>query len=290
MKTFFKSFFITLLLILILGGSIGGYYYYKTSKDPDVSSLKNLQFLVLGVDSLDSKNAENTRSDTIIIGNFDLEKGKLDLVSIPRDTYAEIRGYKKQKINHSYNYGGSELTLATVNNLLGTDIKYYLTIDYKFVMDVVDSLGGVKVNVPLNMDYEDPTADPPLYIHIKEGEQVLNGTDAVGFLRFRKGYKSGSDLERLGAQQEFMRALFTSLKSGKTIIKAPMLFNAYINDTQNNIPKNYLLKLAMAATKLNMENINAQTLPGYPKYIKKVSYFIVDEDEANNLLTNLGFK
>lgn len=290
MKTFFKSFFITILVFVLLGAIVIGYYLYNESKNEEAKNLKDFQILVLGVDSLDSRKAKNTRSDTIMLVNFNIEENSLNIISIPRDTYAEIPGHKKQKINHSYAFGGSDLTLETVNKLLGTDVKYYMTMDYNFVMNTVNALGGVNVNVPLDMDYEDPTADPPLYIHIKEGEQLLNGQDAVGFLRFRKGYKSGSDLERVGSQQAFLGALFTALKNPKNIIKAPALYKTYVSDTQNNIPKNLLLKLAVSGSKLSMENIIATTLPGSPKYIRETSYFIMDEKQTEDLLTEMKFK
>ena len=290
MKSFFKAFFTTIFIVVILGAGLIGLYLYSLRKNEDAKNLNDFQFLVLGVDSLDSKKAENTRSDTIMVVNFNLENNFLNIISIPRDTYAEIQGYKKQKINHSYAYGGSELTLDSVNKLLGTDIKYYMTIDYKFVMDIVNAMGGVEVNVPLDMDYDDPTADPPLSIHIKEGQQVLKGQDAVGFLRFRKGYKSGSDLERLGSQQAFLAALFSQMKNPKTLVKAPLLYKAYLSDTQNNIPKSLLLKLAVSGSRLSMENVKATTLPGYPKYINKTSYFIMDENQAHELLKATNFK
>lgn len=290
MKTFFKSFFITILVFVLLGAIVIGYYLYNESKNEEAKNLKDFQILVLGVDSLDSRKAKNTRSDTIMLVNFNIEENSLNIISIPRDTYAEIPGHKKQKINHSYAFGGSDLTLETVNKLLGTDVKYYMTMDYNFVMNTVNALGGVNVNVPLDMDYEDPTADPPLYIHIKEGEQLLNGQDAVGFLRFRKGYKSGSDLERVGSQQAFLGALFTELKNPKNIIKASALYKTYVSDTQNNIPKNLLLKLAVSGSKLSMENIIATTLPGSPKYIRGTSYFIMDEKQTEDLLTEMKFK
>ncbi|MDU5185340.1 MAG: LCP family protein, partial [Peptoniphilus harei] len=178
MKTFFKAFFTTIILIIILAlGGFAAYYYFFEGEDADKidEGGENLQFLMLGVDSLDSKKADNARSDTIMVVNLDGKTGKVNIISIPRDTYTKINGYKKTKINHSFKYGGSELTLDTVNKLLGTDIKYYVTVDYRFVEDVVDKIGGVEVDVPIDMKYEDPTADPPLTIDIKAGRQNLKG-------------------------------------------------------------------------------------------------------------------
>lgn len=291
MRSFFKAFFTTLIVVMMLFLCVVAFYIYKTSNESESDKLdsNNFQFLLLGVDSLDQKEAESTRSDTIMIVNMNLNNGNVNLISIPRDTYAKMRGYNKQKINHSYNYGGSKFTLETVNNLLGTNIKYYMTMDYEFVEDVVDKIGGVRVNVPIDMKYEDPTAKPPLSIDIKSGDQVLNGNQAIGFLRYRKGYKD-ADLGRVKAQQEFMKALLSQMKTPKTIFKIPLLFSSYVNYTDNNIPFSIITKVGIASRKVSTDNIESTTLPGVPKYIKKVSYFIIDEESTDILLERMGFK
>ncbi|WP_062551409.1 LCP family protein [Peptoniphilus phoceensis] len=292
MKTFFKSFFTTILVIIILAlAAFAGYFYFLGDEDENKSYQEgeDLQFLMLGVDSLDAKNANNARSDTIMVVNVDGKTGKVNIISIPRDTYTNIKGYKKTKINHSFKYGGSELTLDTVNNLLGTDIKYYVTVDYRFVEDVVDKIGGVEVDVPIDMKYEDPTADPPLTIDIKQGRQTLKGYDAIGFLRFRKGYKD-ADLGRVKAQQQFMSAILSKMKDPKTLVKAPLLLGSYINYSENNIPVKKLVKIAAKMRNITSEDINTNTLPGTPKYIGGVSYFIPNENKIKVMLLEYNFK
>lgn len=292
MKTFFKSFFTTIIVIIILAlAAFAGYFYFLGDEDENKSYQEgeDLQFLMLGVDSLDAKKADNARSDTIMVVNVDGKTGKVNIISIPRDTYTKIKGYKKTKINHSFKYGGSELTLDTVNNLLGTDIKYYVTVDYRFVEDVVDKIGGVEVDVPIDMNYEDPTADPPLTIDIKQGRQTLKGYDAIGFLRFRKGYKD-ADLGRVKAQQQFMSAILSKMKEPKTLVRAPLLLGSYINYTENNIPVKKLVKIAAKMRNITSEDINTNTLPGTPKYIGGVSYFIPNENKIQVMLLEYNFK
>lgn len=292
MKTFLKSFFTTILVIIILAlAAFAGYFYFLGDEDENKSYQEgeDLQFLMLGVDSLDAKNANNARSDTIMVVNVDGKTGKVNIISIPRDTYTKIKGYKKTKINHSFKYGGSELTLDTVNNLLGTDIKYYVTVDYRFVEDVVDKIGGVEVDVPIDMNYEDPTADPPLKIDIKQGRQTLKGYDAIGFLRFRKGYKD-ADLGRVKAQQQFMSAILSKMKDPKTLVKSPLLLGSYINYTENNIPVKKLVQVAAKMRNITSEDINTSTLAGTPKYIGGVSYFIPNENKIQVMLLEYNFK
>lgn len=292
MKTFFKAFFTTIILILILAlGGFAAYYYFFEGEDADKidEGGENLQFLMLGVDSLDSKKADNARSDTIMVVNLDGKTGKVNIISIPRDTYTKIEGYKKTKINHSFKYGGSELTLDTVNKLLGTDIKYYVTVDYRFVEDVVDKIGGVEVDVPIDMKYEDPTADPPLTIDIKAGRQNLKGYDAIGFLRFRKGYKD-ADLGRVKAQQQFMSAILSKMKDPKTLVRSPLLLSSYVSYTENNIPVKKLIKMAAKMRNVTSEDIVTNTLPGTPKYMKGVSYFVPNENKIQVMLLENNFK
>ena len=244
---------------------------------------------MLGVDSLDAKKADNARSDTIMVVNLDGKTGKVNIISIPRDTYTKIKGYKKTKINHSFKFGGSELTLDTVNKLLGTDIKYYVTVDYRFVEDVVNKIGGVEVDVPIDMKYKDPTADPPLTIDIKAGRQNLMGYDAIGFLRFRKGYKN-ADLGRVKAQQQFMSAILSKMKDPKTLVKAPLLLSSYVSYTENNIPVKKLIKIAAKMRHVTSEDIVTNTLPGAPKYMGGVSYFIPNENKIQVMLLENNFK
>lgn len=292
MKTFFKAFFTTIILILILAlGGFAAYYYFFEGEDADKidEGGENLQFLMLGVDSLDSKKADNARSDTIMVVNLDGKTGKVNIISIPRDTYTKIEGYKKTKINHSFKYGGSELTLDTVNKLLGTDIKYYVTVDYRFVEDVVDKIGGVEVDVPIDMKYEDPTADPPLTIDIKAGRQNLKGYDAIGFLRFRKGYKD-ADLGRVKAQQQFMSAILSKMKDPKTLVRSPLLLSSYVSYTENNIPVKKLIKMAAKMRNVTSEDIVTNTLPGTPKYMGGVSYFVPNENKIQVMLLENNFK
>jgi len=92
---------------------------------------------------------------------------------------------------------------------MGIPINYYVVIDYKNVAKIVDSMGGVPMDIPFHMKYSDPYDKPPLYINIQKGQQVLDGNQAVQFLRFRQGgpgysgYPEG-DISRIKAQQMFM--------------------------------------------------------------------------------------
>ena len=198
-------------------GSIG-YFLLKTIlKIPSdfsmkclMTALKEKLFIVMGVDVKDVKNIENgTRSDTMMIVSIDTGTGKTDIISVPRDTYAKIEGHGRQKLNHSFNFGGPELTLKTINDTLGTDIKNYVVVDYGFVKKVTDIVDGVEVDVPMDMKYNDEYSDPPLHIDLKRGVQTFKWRRGYTVLRFRKGYVN-QDLGRVEAQQQFAGAFCRS--------------------------------------------------------------------------------
>ena len=297
MIKFLKGFFTTLLILIILGIGFVGYFIF-INKDQDSSKILeglkgqngSYSFLLLGVDSLDQKHAESTRSDVIMIGNLNFDQGKIHLISIPRDTRTIIAGRKrKEKINHSFAYGGSELTLKTVNNLLGTDIKNYITVDYSFIKGVVNSVGGVKVDIPIDMDYDDEWDKPPLHIHFKQGLQKLNGNDAIKFLRFRHGYKE-NDLDRVKAQRNFVKALANKIKSPRGVLGIPAIINTYKKHADTNMEFSEVVKLGLAARKLDLSDISSDTIEGSPKYIGKISYFLMNEEKTDDLLRTIGIK
>lgn len=295
MKKFFKSFILTLLIVTILFFGSIAYFLIKSHVENPADFISEMQesqdsvsFYLLGVDSRD-KGAENTRSDTIMLVNIDFVNSKINLISIPRDTYASIEGHGKQKINHSYNFGGAELTVQTLNNLLGKDIQNYMTMDYEFVESVVDIVGGVDVDVPIDMDYEDTWADPPLKIHLKAGPQTLNGSDSIGFLRFRKGY-ANQDLGRVEAQQQFVGSFLQKLKEPRTLLSAPALFSAYDKYTDSNLPFSTIVKIGLNLKNIDQESISTATLPGSAGYMKKISYFFMDENAKDDLFNQMNIK
>ena len=246
----------------------------------------HFRILVLGVDSKDYKINKSVRSDTIMLVDFNSKTGEINIVSIPRDTRTAIKGRKYQeKINHSFAYGGPELTLDTVSKLLKIQIDNYVVVDYKAVREYIDLIGGVDLFVPMDMKYTDPAADPPLLIDLKEGQQNLNGDKALQYLRFRKGYKD-ADLGRIKAQQIFLKAMIKQSIKPSTIIKFPKIINIYKENIETNLPLLGALKEAVFFFKYDLENIEAFTIKGQPKTIEGVSYYIVDENGLVELIND----
>jgi len=251
------------------------------------SSQKSITFLMMGIDSNDFKESSSVRSDTIMLFNVDKSSGEINILSIPRDTRATIEGRKNQeKINHSFAYGGPELTLDSVSKLLGIDLEYYIVVDYKMVKEYVDLIGGIDFYVPMDMNYSDPVADPPLYIELKEGQQVLDGDKALQYLRFRKGYKD-ADLGRINAQQEFVKELISQSISFKNVFKIPSMVSLYNQNVSTNIPLSKISEFGLSSFKYDLSKLRNETLPGSPKNISGISYYIHAEEETNQLIIEM---
>ena len=141
------------------------------------------------------------RSDTLMVASYDPKSGDVSLLSIPRDTLVEIPGRVNQdKINHAFVFGGVDLTLRTVSKFLNMPLRYYVHVQTDGFRRIVDALGGVTIDVEKNMRYKDEAGD--LYINLKQGEQVLTGKQAEGYVR----YRLDSDIKRTERQQKFIAA------------------------------------------------------------------------------------
>lgn len=259
--------------------------------DDEVSNKKEILFLLMGVDAQSVNKSKGTRTDTMMLTKVNLETGDITMMSIPRDTRVSVNG-RLDKINSAHAIGGPEMTIETVEKFLGIDLEYYVKVDYQIVKDVVDDIGGVVVDVPMNMVYSDPTAEPPLNINIKKGVQELNGKNAHDFLRFRHnndmtvGYPEG-DVGRIRTQQYFMKELVKQTLQPKNIIRIPSLIKTYYNNVETNIPLTQMIKAAAAAPKINVENMTTATVPGVGDYVGEVSYYLYDRDALNPLVEEM---
>jgi len=301
-KKFILSFLISLLIfsLIFLGFGENIFLREKTTIATDGNEdLKDFEednkiepkvkneilFLLMGVDAKDVKKSKGTRTDTMMLIKVNFEDGSIDLLSIPRDTRVSVRG-NEDKINHAHAFGGVELTMKTTRDFLNLDIDYYVKVDYRAVKEVVNAIGGVDIDVPKNMKYKDPAADPPLNIDIKKGFQTLNGDLAHDFLRYRSGYSDG-DLGRIKAQQMFMKEFIKQTLKLKNIVKLPKIINSYYDYVETNIPLTIMLKGATSAKKIDIENMKTATVPGTDKKIKGVDYLIYNAEETEAIVEEM---
>lgn len=250
---------------------------YNTDIGKASSQVKRFNALVVGL--------ENSRTDTIMVASYDMDNKLLDLISIPRDTYSPRDDYDSpdlKKINAVYAQEGIESLVLIAENLLGIPIEKYVMVDYNAVVACVDLLGGVEVNVPFHMVYEDPYDDPPLYIDIPEGTQLLNGEQSLKFLRYRKGY-ANQDLGRVEAQQQFIKSAVKKALG----LKLPALINEAYSHVETNINVTDILSLASDIAGFSTDKINVTTLPGEETPLEGLSFYHPNEQAIKDLANKL---
>nr|WP_312579685.1 LCP family protein [Sedimentibacter sp.] len=259
---------------------------FDTPLEKAMKKSKRVNVLLLGL--------EGYRSDTLMIASYDRIHKKVDIISIPRDTYYPRDGYDKysefMKINSVYgtDENRQQAVMDAVEDLTGIPIDKYVSIDYEGVRAAVDAVGGVEFNVPFHMKYTDPYDTPPLYINIQPGNQIIYGDKAMEFLRFRKGdpgypgYPEG-DVGRIQTQQEFIKAAI-----GKALsLKLPNVISSVYPYVKTNFTLTELLGLGGDAIGFSKENINTLIMPGTAKYMGPLSFYIPDGLEIRKLLYNL---
>ncbi|NLY43974.1 MAG: LCP family protein [Clostridiaceae bacterium] len=245
----------------------------------DDKEYKVINFLILGVDK------DGYRTDTIILAQYNEKTKQVNMLQIPRDTKIETNRSDK-KINSAYAFGKEQELFKAIKNLLGVEVDKYILLNYKGFRELIDEIGGVKIYVPINMDYDDPVQG--LSIKLKKGEQVLDGAKAEQFVRFRQnndgtGYPEG-DLGRVKAQQQFINAVIEKVFSMRNIFKIPRLVSVIVQNVKTNFTIQEIWKYVDDALQLDRNKINMFILPGEGLYIGDISYFIHDKEETEKLI------
>ena len=219
-----------------------------------VSPKSNYILLISGTDVVSGL------SDVLLLVNLDVENSSVNIVQIPRDTYFEYTAHTYKKINAASKVLGGLSELAQLlEDTLKVEIDYTLEISLDALSQFVDLIGGVEITIPNDMNYED--ASQNLYIHLKAGENVLNGDAAAQFVRFRSGYVQG-DVARINAQKIFMAALADKCLNRVSKFKVPALVGALIGKVNTDMSLNVCIELAKTAMDIDMSNITMLTLSG----------------------------
>lgn len=244
-----------------------------------------LNILVLGTDG--------GRSDTLMVFSYDPKNKLADIVSVPRDTYNHIEGRDGaalRKINAVYGFkgedGGPEGLKTEISKILGVPISYYVELDYKAVAKIVDTVGGVEVEIPFDMDYDDKYADPPLHIHFKQGVQTLDGQGALEYLRWRKnngGKRSMGDLERVKRQQAFV------IKTMKQAMgfKLPFVVKDVFSYLKTDMNAGDMLYIGTQAIGIDFSKLKTYTIPGEAGMKFNASYYFHDPEKTLQLMQEI---
>lgn len=213
--------------------------------------------LDLGYHSL--VNSFEGLSDTMMMLRFNPETEQLVVLSLPRDTRTWVDGLGETKLNAANAYGGPALSAESVSDLLGgVSIDRYVRINVQGVEKLIDALGGVTVYVPQNMKYTDESQH--LYIDLEQGEQHLNGEQAMQFLRFR--YDEKGDIGRVQRQQTLIRAMQEQALSPATLTRLPQILSVIQSHVDTNLSVEELVALMGFAAQSDRSNVQMLMLPG----------------------------
>ncbi len=322
---FLKTFFITIGISLI-GVFISFFIYKMLNKSPAYDASKQRDSTIVSDKEIqaeeDSKSKgflkapvrtnvlitgvdrDNVRTDVIMVASYISTTGQINLLSIPRDTYINFTGKKLEelrKINKGapsvmkateiYSYTGKKAGIdfleKTLEELLEINIDYNVVVNLDAFIKMVDAIGGVYFTVPEGgLKYSDPTQN--LYINLKGGYQLLNGKDAEGLVRFRKGKGKGyarGDLKRVEVQQEFIKEVIKqTLKKENIMSNLGELAVTFIKYVKTNFSLADFPKYITSVKNINSENIKTATAPGVPQMINGISFYLIDKAQLKPIV------
>ncbi len=239
--------------------------------------------LLAGVDEA----GENT--DMLMLCSLDTEAGRVRLLQIPRDTYyrTEKGTGKINRVYRSYvsKYGkkrAAEMLSEEIVAALGIPVDGYAVLNTQTVSAVVDILGGVPVDVPKAFSYFDTKTGRECTV--PKGERLLNGEEAVAFVRHRKGYAEG-DLGRLDAQMRFLSGVFSVLPSLKKIDRAMALYQKIMPNLLTNLTEKDIIEFMMAYFKNRPTySVSLLRLPGEACYTDGAWYYVLYREATEAML------
>ncbi len=294
---FIRNIFILLILLIII---IGFLFYKRVEKNgggskgilctilgqsaEDLEKLESINILVLGV----SEDIETMLTDTIILCTYKPQKQEASMLSIPRDTFIgknESTAKGSDKINSLYSKDVQK-TVNAVTKITNIDIDYYIVIKTSSLVKIVDIIGGVNFEVPIDMDYDDPTQD--LHIHLSQGMQRIDGEKAEQLLRFRHNNDGSSypssygdnDYGRMRTQREFIQETIKQTLTLKNALHAKKILNTIFDNIETNLTLDDCIPYIPVASEFDVNSIENHQLPGESKKCNGLWFFLHDKKET----------
>ncbi len=231
-----------------------------------------LNILVLGIDRRPNQPEDASfRTDTMFVASIDKHAGRLQLLAIPRDTWADIPYgnepgvWAQNKINAAYSYGqfyrypggGAAAAVAAVEKNFSIDIHHYVVIDWVGFVELIDALGGVDLNVPAEIsDFGTDVLDSFPDQTVRAGPQHMNGAQALGYSRVRVD----GDLKRIERQQLVIQAVADKSVTLGYLAKIPELWDSYRHAFKTDVDTGLIPGFALLARDLNLEHIETFSL------------------------------
>lgn len=286
------------VLVAVLGLGIGGVLYgysffnkintvnidsddlgIDPETDEKLSSYSNIENIALfGVDTAEG---DVGRSDSIMILTIDKNNNKIKLTSIMRDSYVNIIGTSKDKLNHAYAYGGAQLAMKTLNNNFDLNIKDFASVNFSGLQKIIDILGGVEITVT-----QDEIPHLANYINsinsftnekaeaiTKPGTYTLNGTQALAYTRIR--YTEGNDYKRTERQRTVLTQVFEKIKA-TSVTEWPSLLNEILPLVETNMDASQILGLGNSIIKMGNVQVEQERFP-------------LDEDSSGTMIDGVYY-
>ncbi|MCD8509542.1 MAG: LCP family protein [Bacillus sp. (in: Bacteria)] len=234
-----------------------------------------VSILFLGLDGREGDLSG--RTDAMILATFNPHEKSIKMLNIPRDSYVEIVGRDRMdKINHAHAFGGLDMTIDTVENLLDIPVDYFVSLNFDAFMDIIDEIGGVEVYVPTTFTERERSVygDP---ITLYEGHQKLNGKEALAFVRMRKHDPRG-DLGRGDRQKEMIEAIIKQGASFSTITRFGPIMDSIGENLNTNLSFNNILSMHSYATKL--DNIDSLSFEGDNMMLNGIYYYQLKDESV----------
>lgn len=301
-----KIFFIIIAIILII---FFGIFMYRFSKngfnlqgflstllgqnEETLANLDTLDFLLIG--------ESGNMTDSIMACRYDPKTQKAYMLSIPRDTFignSEANATTSDKINCVYNIKKDPMnTVKAVNKVTGLNLKYYVFVDTKALIEIVDAIGGVDFDVPIDMEYDDTSEDNTLHINLKKGMQKIDGNKAEQLLRFRHNNDGTSypkeygdnDLGRMHTQRDFIKATLNQTIRANNIFKLNELLDIVNKHVKTNLSVSSVKDYIPYAVNFDTENLQSDMLPNESEKINGIWFVKVIDSEAETLVNDMFF-
>lgn len=267
---------LTWLLGLLIAAAVAMFVFIQPPKaeesignrKPDTATI-----LVCGTD------ADGMRTDTMMLLYLSGSEGRVGLLSLPRDSYTITASGKAAKLNSAYgrNGGGEEgmeVLMDYVQRIIGYRPDGYVLLDFTLVPQIVDIMGGVEVDVPMDMEVEGTYLTP--------GFQRLSGQEVLAILRFRSGYAT-ADLGRVEMQRTVLKACMKQWLSPSHIGGAVKALSLLESGSTSTLTTGNYLWMAKAMV-MGMGNLESHTLPGVAEYRDGVSYYILSRSGIAELI------
>ncbi|SEN29159.1 cell envelope-related function transcriptional attenuator common domain-containing protein [Terribacillus saccharophilus] len=241
-----------------------------------VENNEKLNVLLLGVDE---REGDTGRSDALMVMSLDPANDSMKIVSIPRDTRAEIVGNgTTEKINHAYARGGVDMSINTVESFLNIDLDYFVEMNMEGLSDLVDAVGGITVNSQLDFTQDGYS--------FTQGETSMDGKKAMAYVRMRKEDPDG-DFGRNARQRQVIQAVIDKGASIKSVNKIDDLLNVLGNNVQTNIDFSTMTDLFQNYRNVRKNTENYQ-MQGTGTTIDGVYYYEIGQEEKDKVHNMLG--